>query len=99
MVKRSPVWTPTSMRSGTYRDRAKVEYVIGTYRPDVVVSTTGLPGAARPHDGDVILARRCLNNVVGTRNMAERHEGPGFTIVNVSTDKAVHPTWDDEVTR
>jgi FlaA1/EpsC-like NDP-sugar epimerase len=75
---------------GDIRDRAKVEYVIGTYRPDVVFHAAAhkhVPMMERDPDEAV------LNNVVGTRNLAEAARGAGVQrFVNVSTDKAVHPS-------
>lgn len=71
------------------RDRAKMDRILGRYRPDVVYHA-----AAHKHvplmeaNPDEAVA----NNVLGTRNVAEaasRHGAERF--VMVSTDKAVNP--------
>ena len=82
----------TRSGQGRVRDR--------TYRPAVVFHAAAhkhVPMMERHPDEAV------LNNVVGTRNMAEAARGAGVQrFVNVSTDKAVHPSsilGIDEVTR
>lgn len=74
---------------GDIRDRAKVAYVMAKYQPEVVFHA-----AAHKHvsmmEGDPDEA--VLNNVAGTRNLAEAALIAGVKrFVNVSTDKAVHP--------
>ncbi len=74
---------------GDVRDRIKVDATIGTYRPTVVFHA-----AAHKHvplmEGDPDEA--ILNNVAGTRNIAEAALDAGVSrFVNVSTDKAVSP--------
>ncbi|HTG48186.1 MAG TPA: nucleoside-diphosphate sugar epimerase/dehydratase [Actinomycetota bacterium] len=74
---------------GDIRDRIKVLNVMERFRPSVVFHA-----AAHKHvplmeaDPDEAI----LNNVAGTRNVAEAALAAGVTrFVNVSTDKAVHP--------
>jgi FlaA1/EpsC-like NDP-sugar epimerase len=74
---------------GDIRDRSKLAYVMGKHQPDVVFHA-----AAHKHvslmEGDPDEA--VLNNVAGTRNLAEAALIAGVKrFVNVSTDKAVHP--------
>jgi len=74
---------------GDVRDRVKIARTLERYRPDVV-----LHAAAHKHvplmEGDPDEA--ILNNVAGTRNVAEAARLAGVTrFVNVSTDKAVRP--------
>ncbi len=75
---------------GDIRDQAKIADTIGRYQPSVVFHA-----AAHKHvplmEGDPDEA--ILNNVGGTRNLAEAACAGGVTrFVNVSTDKAVRPT-------
>ena len=74
---------------GDIRDRAKIDYVMRKFEPSVVFHA-----AAHKHvplmeeDPDEAV----LNNVGGTRNIAEAALGAGVDrFVNVSTDKAVRP--------
>jgi FlaA1/EpsC-like NDP-sugar epimerase len=74
---------------GDVRDRAKIDYVMRKFEPSVVFHA-----AAHKHvplmeeDPDEAV----LNNVGGTRNLAEAALGWGVDrLVNVSTDKAVRP--------
>jgi FlaA1/EpsC-like NDP-sugar epimerase len=74
---------------GDIRDRAKVMAVMERFQPSVVFHA-----AAHKHvplmeaDPDEAI----LNNVAGTRNVAEAALAAGVArFVNVSTDKAVHP--------
>ena len=74
---------------GDIRDRAKLTHVMGKYQPDVVFHA-----AAHKHvpmmesDPDEAV----LNNVAGTRNLAEAALVAGVRrFVNISTDKAVNP--------
>lgn len=72
------------------RDRQSLERVFAEHRPDVVFHA-----AAHKHvplmEGNV--AQSVLNNVGGTRNVAELATAYGVRrFVNVSTDKAVNPT-------
>jgi FlaA1/EpsC-like NDP-sugar epimerase len=74
---------------GDIRDRAKIEYTMDAFSPDVIFHA-----AAHKHvslmEGDPDEA--VLNNVAGTRNLAEAARLAGVRrFVNVSTDKAVHP--------
>ena len=75
---------------GSVRDRAKLDQVMRDHGPDVVFHA-----AAHKHvpmmeaDPDEAV----LNNVGGTRNVAEAALKAGVQrFVNISTDKAVHPT-------
>jgi FlaA1/EpsC-like NDP-sugar epimerase len=74
---------------GDIRDRAKIAYAMETHQPDVVFHAAAhkhVPLMERDPDEAV------LNNVGGTRNLAEAARVAGVTrFVNVSTDKAVHP--------
>ncbi len=74
---------------GDIRDRVKIAETMGRYQPNVVFHA-----AAHKHvplmEGDPDEA--VLNNVAGTRNLAEAALVAGVTrFVNVSTDKAVQP--------
>jgi FlaA1/EpsC-like NDP-sugar epimerase len=74
---------------GDIRDRSKLAHVMGKHQPEVVFHA-----AAHKHvslmEGDPDEA--VLNNVAGTRNLAEAALIAGVKrFVNVSTDKAVHP--------
>ena len=74
---------------GDIQDRTKVDRVMDMYHPDVVFHA-----AAHKHvplmEGNPDEA--VLNNVGGTRNLAEAALAAGVSrFVNVSTDKAVHP--------
>jgi FlaA1/EpsC-like NDP-sugar epimerase len=75
---------------GDIRDSVKVAETMSCYRPDVVFHA-----AAHKHvpfmEGDPDEA--VLNNVGGTRNVVEAALAHGVRrFVNISTDKAVHPT-------
>jgi FlaA1/EpsC-like NDP-sugar epimerase len=75
---------------GDIRDRVKVTETMSRYQPQVVFHA-----AAHKHvhlmEGDPDEA--VLNNVAGTRNVAEAALARGVShFVNVSTDKAVEPT-------
>jgi FlaA1/EpsC-like NDP-sugar epimerase len=75
---------------GDIRDRVKIDYAIETFRPEVVFHAAAhkhVPLTENNPDEAV------LNNVTGTRNLAEAARAAGVQrFVNVSTDKAVHPS-------
>ncbi len=75
---------------GDVRDRATLEHLFATHRPDVVFH-------AAPHKHVPLMelnpAQAVFNNVGGTKNLVEAalaHDVERF--VNISTDKAVKPT-------
>jgi FlaA1/EpsC-like NDP-sugar epimerase len=81
---------PNQVVVGSIRDRQKLDEVMSTFRPDVVFHA-----AAHKHvpmmEGDPDEA--VLNNVGGTRNVCLAALAADVRrFVNVSTDKAVHPT-------
>ena len=72
------------------RDRARVEYLFETYRPDIVFHAAALKHVpmveANPREG-------VLTNVTGTRNVADAARNSGASaMVQISTDKAVNGT-------
>lgn len=80
----------TTVVIGDVRDRAKLDHVMRELQPSVVFHA-----AAHKHvplleaDPDEAV----LNNVAGTRNLAVAALSAGVErFVNISTDKAVHPT-------
>jgi FlaA1/EpsC-like NDP-sugar epimerase len=75
---------------GDIRDRVKIDYAMETFRPEVVFHA-----AAHKHVPlmEANPDEAVLNNVAGTRNLAEAARDAGVQrFVNVSTDKAVHPS-------
>lgn len=77
-------------RLGDVTDTAAVEYVMKTYRPDVVFHAAAYKHVPMLQQQSREAVR---NNVLGTRTLAEaadRHKCAAF--VMISTDKAVNPT-------
>lgn len=75
---------------GDVRDRARLEAVFSSYRPQVVFHT-----AAHKHVPLMNLnpSEAVFNNVVGTKNLLELSLEHGVErFVNISTDKAINPT-------
>ena len=81
---------PLAVEIGSVRDRARLDTVFGTYKPDIVFHA-----AAHKHV-PLMEQSNCeaiKNNCIGTANtadMAEKHGVKKFILV--STDKAVNPT-------
>ena len=75
---------------GDVRDRAKVDHVMRTFEPSVVFHTAAHKHVPlmESHPDEAV-----LNNVGGTRNLAEAAAQSGVDrFVNVSSDKAVRPS-------
>jgi FlaA1/EpsC-like NDP-sugar epimerase len=72
------------------QNRDRLDYVFATYRPDVVFHA-----AAHKHVPLMELnpEEAVFNNVVGSRNLIDMAVKYGVShFVNISTDKAIHPT-------
>jgi len=75
---------------GDVRDRARVDQVMDTFHPDLVLHAAALKHVplveSNPLDG-------ILTNAIGTRNVAEAAARAGVgTMLLISTDKAVDPS-------
>ena len=74
---------------GNVRDRARMEYVISEYKPDVIYHAAAYKHVPMLEDNPV---EAIQTNVLGTKNMADlavKHKVKKF--VMISTDKAVNP--------
>ncbi len=75
---------------GSVRNTARVEYVLGTYHPDIVFHAAAHKHVPLMEDSPTEAVK---NNVFGTYKMARMSEKYGVSkFVLISTDKAVNPT-------
>lgn len=75
---------------GDIRDRRRVDTVMQSYRPDVVLHAAALKHVPLMEENPT---EAVLTNVLGTINVAEAARASGATrLVLISTDKAVSPT-------
>jgi FlaA1/EpsC-like NDP-sugar epimerase len=75
---------------GDVRDRHRVDEVIAAERPEIVFHAAALKHVPMVEQNPV---EGVLTNVVGSRNVAEAARAHGVALaVQISTDKAVHPT-------
>jgi FlaA1/EpsC-like NDP-sugar epimerase len=74
---------------GDVRDRARLEEVLATSRPELVFHAAAYKHVPMIEANEV---EGVLTNVIGTRNLAEACAAAGVgAMVMISTDKAVHP--------
>jgi FlaA1/EpsC-like NDP-sugar epimerase len=90
IIVSSPKSTRIMSLLGSVLDRARLQDVMSTYRPDVVYHAAAYKHVPIVEENS---AQGVLNNVLGTRLCAEVAEEAGVgRFVLVSTDKAVRPT-------
>ncbi len=75
---------------GSVRDKARLEHIFKTYRPQIVYHAAAHKHVPLMEDSPKEAVK---NNVFGTRNLCEVADRYGVeTFVQISTDKAVNPT-------